>query len=176
MLMNFICQIDRLNSNIKGQRNYIASAISFDCLSSDRVEQEFGRELAQSRQHFTFIEFPESLSSIRRQMESVTELTKQSLFDEQAGGMQLWLPDGPLGSFYISALSGSDGLGDIASLADMALQNQHLYIQFSINVGFSMVDNNPHLPRPVTIDMFREGVCMYVPNLPEVGLVRRHIP
>jgi len=174
MYFNFLCQVDRLNSTIDCQRHYILSPISFDCTSSCEDEKEFARQLAQASHHIGFVAYPKSLESIANQRESVLELKEHGLFDEQKGGVQLWLPDGPAGTLYVTVLSGSEGLGDIATMADIALQNEHLNLQFSVNVGFSKFEENPYMPKPITFEMFCHGACIYAPNIPDVCLVRRH--
>ncbi len=174
MFFNFVCQVDRLNSNIDCQRHYILNPISFECTTSYDDEKECAHRLAQARHHVGFVAWPKSLENIAAHRESVLELKEHKLFDEQKGGVQLWLPDGPTGALYVNVLSGSDGLGDVATMADLALQNEHLNLQFSVNVVFSKFEENPYMPKPITFEMFCKGARMYVPNIPDVGLVRRH--
>lgn len=174
MYLNFICRVDRVNSGVDGERQYILSTISSDCHSAFDEEQKALAELAQVKSHVEFLSPQKSLQSIDLHRERLKNLIEQQLFDEKKGGVKLWLPDGPSGTMYVTALSGTDGLGDIAKLADTALGSAHLYLQFSVYVVFSKYADNDRMMRPVTFEQFCDGVCQYVPHLPEVGLVRRH--
>jgi hypothetical protein len=176
MYLNFVCQVDRLNSTVDGERSYTMSVVNFDCISSYEDEQDWGRQLAQAKHHVQFVSYAKSLDCVANHRDDVEELKQQNLFDAQKGGVQLWLPDGPTGHFYVTALSGKDGLGDVSKLADIGLQNEHLFLQFAVEVGFSKFEENSQIIRPVTFDMFCKGTRMYLPGMPQTGLVRRHAP
>ena len=176
MYLNYICQVDRLNSDADRNRSYILSVIELKCISSWENEQEWGRRLEGARHHAKIQSYPKSLECVARLGDDLSELTQHNLFDEDYGAIQLWLPDGPLGSLYATILSGKSGLVEIETLADMALKSEHLYTQFTVDVGFSVRADNPHFPMPVTFEMFCGGTRMYVPRMPDVGLVRKHVP
>ena len=176
MYLHFICQVERLNSTSDCRRHYILSPQNFDASAAHDEDSQYCQKLSLSRQHVEILSHPISLEAIANQREAIEELESSGHFDQQKGGVQLWLPDGPLGTLYVSLLSGTDGLGDIETLADRALQSEHLYLQFSVYLGFSKFEDNPHMTRPITFDMFCKGARMYVAKLPKVGLVRRHIP
>ena len=176
MYLNYICQVDRLNSDVDRNRSYILKVIEFRCVSSWEKEQEWARRLEGARHSAQIQSYPKSIGYISNLMDDLSDLTRHRLFDEEQGAVQLWLPDGPLGSLHATILAGKGGLKEVETLADMGLENEHLYLQFSVNVGFSVHADNPHLPMPVTFEMFCAGTRMYVPGMPDFGLVRKHVP
>ena len=176
MYLNYVCQVDRINSAAEGGRSYILSVIDLKCISSWDDEQEWGRQLTDARQHVQFESHPKSLESIRGLRDNLSEIVDKGLFDEDHGGIRLWLPNGLLGTLHVTILAGKSGLGELATLAEMALKSDHLYIQFSINFQFSLYEVNPQVPMPVTFEMFCAGTRLYERGLPDVGLVRRHVP
>lgn len=176
MYLNFICQVDRLISNTSGGRSYGLSTANFDHISSWEDEQEWGRQLSQARHQVQILSYPKSQDCIANLRDDVEDLEAKGLFNPQTGGVKLWLPDGPTGNFFVTLMGGTDGLGEISTLAEMGLQSQHLFLQFSVDVDFSKFAENPNLVRPVTFEMFCDGTRMYLPGLPEIQLVRRAIP
>ena len=176
MYLNFICQVNRLNSDWDANHTYIMSVVDFSFVASHPDEQEWGQALALASHHVQAESHPKALHAIASLRDNLSELTQKGLFDRQRGGVRLWLPDGPLGSHHVSMLAGESGLGEFGTLADRALESEHLFIQFCVNVGFSIHSDNPNLPMPVTFDMFCSGTRMFSPGLPDVGLVRRHAP
>ena len=176
MYLNYVCQVDRLNSDNDGNRSYVLSVIDFKCISSWEEEQEWGRRLEGARHHAQIQSYPRSLDSIANLRDDLSALTQHGLFDEERGAVQFWLPDGPLGSLHATILAGKGGLNEVERLADTGLECEHLYLQFAVNVGFSISADNPHFPMPVTFEMFCAGTRLYVPRMPDVGLVRKHIP
>ena len=176
MYLNYICQVDRLNSDADGNRSYVLSVLDTGCISSWDNEQEWGRQLAGARHHVQIESHPKSLDSIANLRDDLSGLMESKLFDEERGGVRLWLPSGLLGALHVTILAGKGGLGELATLADMGLESEHLYLQFSVNAGFSLHADNPLLPMPVTFEMFCAGTRLYLPGLPDVGLVRKHVP
>lgn len=176
MNFNFVCQVDRLNVSSEGRRHYALSSVNFDCFSSYDEEQQWIRKLAQAEPHIDLVSYPESLNHIAMMGCDVAQLKESGHFDEDHGCVMLSSPNKLLSQLYVSVLAGKRGLGTFEELADKALQNQHLYVQFIVEAGFPLQPNNPLVQMPVTFEMFCEGTHLFASAVKEVGLVRRHIP
>ena len=93
---------------------------------------------------------------------------------DETGGYVISSSNAFLTSVFVTILVGSDDRG--IEYLEKSLWCEHLAVEFSLDFGLSLVENNSLIKRPVTFAEFRSGKSFVGDAVPKFSLVRRHIP
>lgn len=88
------------------------------------------------------------------------------------GGVLIWAMNPLLSSVVIDVLLGTNA--SYPPELEESLHSEHLGIGLDFEPGFSLVDGNRMMTRPVTYNQFKEGKRIFLNKIPEFSLIRKH--
>ena len=157
-----------------------ANRFAVECLDlsivSEENEIEASGRLEGVRCHISVLNYEAGLSILSLYDHDIEELIKHEAYSHQEGGVRIDLPNGPLGSLYVSLMAGKENYGVWDDCLNQALKHPHLLLSFSISLNFSRFEENQYVMRPVTTGQFVSGKPKFEVGMPMPSLVMRRVP
>ena len=170
MRLSYAGTVDRRYRGERGPR-YVLSEWNFSAWSVHPEHQAAVAELSEARCALSVEPF--NLDRIMPD-EELRELLTEAPDAARAGGVLIWASNPLLSEVVIDVLIGTET--ECPLELEESLQSQHLGIGLDFEPGFSLVENNRFMKRPVTYSQFKAVRKIFLGQFPEFALIRRHVP